>query len=337
MGSGIGKLLIKGALIYGGYYIINRLLKLRHKIEFNEKVVLITGGSRGLGFILARKLASEGAKVVICARNKEDLKNASDQLSGKENLFITCDITNKDEVKEMISQVVEKFGSIDVLINNAGTIQTGPLDTMQKKDFKMALDIHFWGPFYLINEALSHMPTNGRIVNISSIGGKISFPHLLPYNTSKFALAGYSEGISAELRSRNIQVTTVYPGLMRTGSPRNILVKGDYEKEYAWFKISDSIPGFSVDAELAASKILKAAQRGDKTLVLTIPAKLAIAIHGISPGLNIAVFNLLNKYILPDSEDGNVTPQKGYESKSKASSSFLTQLTDKAAEKNNEK
>ncbi len=207
---------------------------------------------------------------------------------------------------------------------------------MTQEDYEESLQVHFWGSYHVINEARPSMMRNrwGRIVNIASINGKVSFPHLLPYTVGKHALAGYSEGLSSELGKHGIKVTSVYPGLMTTGSPRNIGVKGKHEKEYAWFKISDSLPGISMDAEKASKKILQAMKQGDRTLVVGVPAKLAVAMEGSFPGLNVTLFEVANK-LLPTPtymKEG----QKGYESESGATRSFLAKATDKAAIKNNE-
>ncbi|MEX0929630.1 MAG: SDR family oxidoreductase [Balneolales bacterium] len=309
-----------------------------NRIEFRDKVILITGGSRGLGLILARKLCEEGGKVVICSQSEETLQQASGELSTGygEHLAILCDITDKRQVKDMIRKIRERWGRVDILINNAGIIQTGPMESMKEEDYESAMKVHFWGPFHAINEVLPDMMKNhaGRIVNIISIGGKVSFPHLLPYNTSKYAMSGYSEGLAAELKKYNIKVTTVYPGLMRTGSPRHIDVKGRPEKEYAWFKVLDSLPVLSLDADRAARKIIEALRRGSRTLTLTIPAKLAIAVHGIAPGLTITFFDLVN-FVLPGMDGGET--KKGYESESEVSSSFMTKKTDEAAKQNLQK
>src|SRR5262249_52903527 len=147
-------------------------------------------------------------------------------------------------VKHMVDAVWNHFGPIDVLINNAGVIEVGPLETMTLQDFEEAMRTHFWGPVYTTMAVLSEMRYRGggRIVNISSIGGKVSVPHLVPYCASKFALCGLSEGLRAELAKDNILVTTVIPGLMRTGSPPNATFKGRHREEYAWFSISDALP-----------------------------------------------------------------------------------------------
>ncbi len=310
------------------------------KFSLKNKVVLITGGSRGLGLVLARQIADEGAKVAICSRSDDNLRRASEDLASRttEHLAVPCDIREKRQVEDMIHKIKAEMGSIDILINNAGVVQVGPLETMKEEDYESAMKVHFWGPFYTINEVLPDMikRKNGRIVNIVSVGGKVSFPHLLPYNTSKYALSGLSEGMATELSKYNIKVTTVYPGLMRTGSPRNIDVKGQHEKEYAWFKISDSLPVVSMNADRAARKIIVAMKKGTRTLTLTIPAKLAVAAHGIAPGLTMTIFDFINLLLPPDKENGQKV-KKGYESNSRFTRSFLTKKTDEAAVKNLEK
>lgn len=338
--SGLRNRVIKGAAIGAGLFVSTKaVIDSFNRFNLRGKVVLITGGSRGLGIVLARQLADEGAKIVICGRSEDSLQEASKELSAKGAIYfpVTCDVTDKQQIKEMVQQVKEEFGNIDVLINNAGIVQVGPMEEMNDEDYEQALKVHFWGPFNLINEVLPGMKNNknGRIVNVVSIGGKVSFPHLLPYNVSKYALSGFSEGISAELRKYNIKVTTVYPGLMRTGSPRNIDVKGQHEKEYSWFKISDSIPLISVNAERAADKIITAMKIGQKTLTLTFPAKLAVAVHGIAPEITLNLFDLID-YLLPE-ESGEDQAKKGYESESEISESFLTKKTQEAAEQNLEK
>src|SRR5690606_33875253 len=109
----------------------------------------------------------------------------------------------------------------------------------------------FWGPFYCIDAVLGGMRRRGegRIVNVSSVGGRVGVPHMVPYCAGKFALVGFSESLRAELRSSGIRVTTVCPGLMRTGSPRNALFKGRHRAEYAWFAIADSLPLATISSE----------------------------------------------------------------------------------------
>lgn len=323
----------------GGFWAAKMLLAETRKTSFKNKVVVITGGSRGLGLVMARQLAKEGAKLALCARDEAELERAKfDLLEHNSRIFTyPCDVTNKAEVGQFMNAVRQQFGQIDVLINNAGIIQVTPVENATQADFEEALKTHFWACFYTINEVLPEMRERraGRIINISSIGGKVAFPHLLPYVTSKFALVGYSEGLRAELLKDNIYVTTVCPGLMRTGSPRNAFFKGKHKEEYAWFKISDSLPILSTSAESAASQIINAARRGEAELIISLPAQLGVAFHGLFPGTTADIFSLINEF-LPAPGGIGKRRAEGKESETEVTQSFLTALTDEAAKQNNQ-
>lgn len=316
------------------------ILKNKTAYNFTGKVVLITGGSRGLGLVMARQLAGQGARLAICARDMDELERARLELadSGSEVLALPCDVTDRSQVNNMMSQIRTHFGQIDVLINNAGVIQVGPVDSMTLQEYEEAMNTHFWAPLYTMLAVIPHMRERGegRIVNISSVGGKVSLPHLIPYSASKFALVGLSEGMRSELKKDGIVVTTVCPGLTRTGSPRNVIVKGKHKQEYAWFDIVDSLPTNSMSAENTARKILNACKQGDAELITTLSGKFITAFHGFFPGATADLFGLINTQ-LPDAEGIGSTDRKmGYESQSEAAPSILTVLNDKAAEKNNE-
>ncbi len=307
--------------------------------DFNGKVVLITGGSRGFGLVMARKLAKEGARLVLCSRDETELENARLELAGKgaDVLVIKCDVTVQEQVNDMITNVLNEFGPIDVLINNAGVIHAGPVTEMTTEDFKDAIDTHFWGPVYTILAVLPSMKARrqGRILNVASIGGKISVPHLVPYSASKFALVGLSEGLRSELDKYNITVTTANPGLMRTGSPRHAFIKGQHKKEYALFKILDSSRLTSNSAEATADSVLDALRHGDAEVTTTFPALLGEFVHGISPALITAAFGLINR-ILPDEGGIGKRRAKGYASETNLSMSWLTEPSQEAARRNNE-
>ncbi|MFN3648258.1 MAG: SDR family NAD(P)-dependent oxidoreductase [Armatimonadota bacterium] len=303
------------------------------------KVALVTGGSRGLGLVLARELARQGARLVICARGPEELERAREELAsrGAEVLAVPCDVTEPDQVARMVEAAEVRFGRVDVLINNAGIIEVGPMEVMTRADYEQAMRVHFWGPLNTVTAVLPGMRERreGRIVNISSIGGKISVPHLLPYCASKFALVGFSEGLRAELLKDGIRVTTVCPGLMRTGSPRQAWFKGQHEAEYAWFKLADSLPGSSISAEKAARQIVAACRRGDAELILSLPAEIAVRFHGLFPGVTADLLGLVNR-MLPG--PGGIGEQKvrGAESETPLTRSWLTGLTQQAAREHNQ-
>jgi short-subunit dehydrogenase len=255
--------------------------------DLKDRTVLITGGSRGLGLVMAREFAREGARLVLCARDEQELDQARLDLEklGAEVMVVPCDVTNRQDVNAMIAAVNNRFGAVDVLVNNAGVIQVGPLEVMTPEDFELAMQAHFWGPLNTILAVLPSMRQRrtGRIVNISSIGGKVSVPHLVPYSASKFALVGLSKGLRAELMKDGIKVTTVCPGLMRTGSPRNADFKGKHQYEYAWFSISDALPLLTVSAENAAKQVVRACKRGQAELVISVPAKVAVLFDALFP------------------------------------------------------
>ncbi|MDX5418271.1 MAG: SDR family NAD(P)-dependent oxidoreductase [Hymenobacteraceae bacterium] len=306
--------------------------------DFRNKVVLITGGARGFGFVMARQLAKEGARLVLCSRDEIQLENARMELAGNgaDVMVIPCDVTQESQVQEMIDQVQSTFGNIDVLINNAGIITAGPLEEMTVKDFKDAMETHFWGPLYTTMAVLPSMKARGggRILNIASIGGKLGVPHLVPYSASKFALVGLSEGLRAELKQYNITVTCASPGLMQTGSPRHANIKGQHEEEYTLFKLADSSPLTSISAEDSAKAVLDACRHGDAEVVTSIPAKIGAFIHGLSPAATTDFFAILNR-LLPE-PTGEKKTKKGYESETPLSMSGLTERTQKAAVRYNE-
>jgi NAD(P)-dependent dehydrogenase (short-subunit alcohol dehydrogenase family) len=247
-------------------------------------------------------------------------------------------VRRRYDAERAIAQVQEHFGRVDVLVNNAGIIQVGPLDHMKLSDYEDAMSTHFWGPLYMTLAALPLMRRQGegRIVNISSIGGRVSVPHLVPYSASKFALVGLSDGLRAELGREHIIVTTVCPGLMRTGSPVNALFKGQRPQEYAWFAISDSLPLASIDSRRAARQIIEACRRGDAELIITVQAKLAILARTVAPELFADMMALVNRLLPgPAPRDGD-RAKPGRQNESAWAPSKLTAPTYDAARNNNE-
>ena len=228
------------------------------RFSFANKIVLITGGSRGLGLVMARQICNEGGKVALLARDPEELEQAKANLGqrGGEALTIRCDLLDRAQIQSAVHQTIERFGRIDILINNAGIVEVGPLGHMAREDFERSMQLHFWAPYFMIMQVVPQMRANGggRIVNISSIGGKIAVPHMAPYSASKFALTGFSDAIRAELARDKIFVTTVAPGMMGTGSQIHASFKGDTSAEYNWFESSTRLPFASMSAERAARK-----------------------------------------------------------------------------------
>jgi short-subunit dehydrogenase len=303
------------------------------------QVVLITGGSRGLGLVLAREAAAQGARVAICARDSETLERARASLaaSGADVMAVTCDVADRASVRTLVRVVTDELGPVEVLINNAGVIEVGPADTMAVRDYEEAMATNFWGMLYPTLEVLPAMRERqeGRIVNITSIGAKLGIPHMLPYSASKFAAAGFSQGLRAELAAEGVRVVTVVPGLMRTGSPRHAIFRGRHKAEYAWFSIADSLPGFTISAEAAARRILEAARRGDAEVLFPLTARAATLLTAVAPDLTAALLGLAGR-LLPDSPDEPTGRREGKDSRSWLSPSWLTRLTERAARRNNQ-
>jgi short-subunit dehydrogenase len=334
-----GKDIVKITALATGAFVLKSTISRFFEYDLKNKTVLIAGGSRGLGLVMAREFAREGARLVLCARDEQELQKAQADVErfGVEVMTVPCDITDRQAVNEMVAAVNNRFASVDVLVNNAGIIQVGPLEVMTREDFERAMQSHFWGPLNTILAVLPSMrkKKSGRIVNISSVGGKVSVPHLIPYSASKFALVGLSKGLRAELMKDGISVTTVCPGLMRTGSPRNAEFKGQHRYEYAWFSISDALPLLTVSAENAARQIVRACKRGDAELVISVPAKVAVLFDSLFPEMMSRMLGLANR-LLPGAGGVGTQSRKGRESTSAWSPSLLTTLNEEAALRNNE-
>jgi NAD(P)-dependent dehydrogenase (short-subunit alcohol dehydrogenase family) len=313
-------------------------LRRSRRFSFAGRTAFVTGGSRGLGLVLARQLLDAGARVSIVARTAADLEAAERELRERGDvLAFPCDVSRLDEVHSAVQQTLARFGAIDLLFNLAGIIQVGPFEAMLREDFHRAMDVHFWGPLNTTLEVVPHMRGRGwgRIVNVASLGGKRAVPHMLPYTASKFALVGLSNGLRAELAKDGILVTTVCPSLVRTGSPRNALFKGQYRKEYAWFSIADSLPGVAMSAERAAAQIMRACRDGEREVVLRNPVNVAVALQAMLPGTTQALLGALARF-LPGMGGIGQFSAYGYQSSSRWSPSVLTRLGDAAARRNNE-
>ncbi len=326
--AGLGTLLVGRALI-----------RRRRHLDLRDKVVVITGGSRGLGLVLARELVRKGARVAICARDPAELERARVELAiiGGTVHAATCDVTDREDITRFLTEVHDELGPIDVLFNNAGIIQVGPVEMMNLEDYERAMRTHLWAPLYAMLAVLPEMRRrrSGRVVNITSIGAKLPIPHLVPYCASKFALYGLSSGMRTELAQDGVFITTVCPGLMRTGSPRHAIMKGQVNAEYAWFDISDSSPVTSMSAERAARQIIRACEHGDAEVVLSLQARLAAKAHALAPNLVQEALAVVAR-LMPSSKGGSRVGVEGKDAESALAPSLLTAWGDAAARRNNE-
>jgi short-subunit dehydrogenase len=275
----------------------------RAQDDLHGEVAVVTGASRGLGLLLARELARQGCPLVICARDAAELERAADELraAGAEVTTVACDVTDEATPQLLIDTAVQRYGRLDILVSNAGVIQVGPVQAAQIGHYEMAMNTMALAPARLALTALPVMRRqgHGRIVTIGSIGGKISVPHLLPYSTAKFAAIGFSEGLRAELGRGPVTVTTVVPGLMRTGSHLQARFTGQPSKEFTWFSLGASLPLVSMDAERAARQIIAAVRRGRAEIILTPAGQLVSRAAGIVPGMTSEILHLVQRLALP--------------------------------------
>ena len=265
-----------GIALGAGMGLVARALRSARAVSFAHNIVLIFGGSRGLGLVLARELAAEGATVILAARQVDELERARDELtaSGAGVTIIPC----------------------------------APHAPGRRQAHRQ----------YLVNRREDRHAAS------------------VPYSASKFALTGLSEGLRAELARDGIRVTTVCPGLMRTGSTYNAWFKGQHRREFAWFHIADSIPGISIGAGRAARQIIDACRHGDAELIITPGARLAVLLNAACPGTMAKAMAIANRLLPSPAEHGGDEAQSGWQSISRFVPSTLTTLADRASLANNE-
>jgi short-subunit dehydrogenase len=295
------------------YAIVRRQRVSKAMGELKGKIVLVTGGSRGLGYAIARELALSGARLALTARHADELERARARLvasgsAAPADVWVyPCDVGAEPAVREMVAAATAHFGRIDVLVNDAGIILVGPLESQTLDSFREAMNVNFFGALHVTLAVLPQMLERGEggIVNISSIGGKVAFPHLLPYVASKFAITGWSQGLRAELVGKGVRVTTVCPGIMRTGSHIQARFTGDQEQEYHWFAAAASLPGTATNATDAAKKIVRALAAGSAEISIGLPAIVAARLSNVAPGLTATLLSLANASLPSSPSAGN--------------------------------
>lgn len=342
-GLDVRQLIGVAGICAGAIFAARRFLVKPHRAQsdLTGKGVLITGGSRGFGLALAYDFGSRGARLALCACDSGELERACSALRAKgiEAHPLVADITQSGQLNNLINQAVSVLGSIDVLVNDAGRITVGPSESFTQQDFEDAMNLMFWAPVNLTHAVLPHMREKGtgQIINITSVGGRVSIPHLLPYCCAKFAFVGFSTGLSRELTPEGIRVLTVVPGLMRTGSYLKAEFKGDSKDEFAWFGLLGNLPGFSVDAGYAAKQVRLAVENGDGVCTISLPAKVLVALEGIAPEVNQEVLSLVNRYLLPQSSSKRSSRGKNLNPALNALYQGVTALGRLAATRLNEK
>lgn len=189
--------------------------------KLSGTTVVITGATSGIGRETAREFAKAGAKVVIAGRRQERLQELVKEIEsqGGQALAVPTDVADQAQVEKLMKEAIEQFGRVDVLVNNAGVAIASRFEEMPLEDFRRLMEVNFWGAVYACRTVVPQMRKQGGggvILNVSSIFGKRGMPFETAYCASKFALAGFSEALRAELMSEAIDVCTIYPGAVET-------------------------------------------------------------------------------------------------------------------------
>ncbi|MCE1177979.1 MAG: SDR family oxidoreductase [Micrococcales bacterium] len=305
-------------------------------------VALVVGGSRGLGLLIGRELLERGYAVVACARDEAELGRAAAAVAAAGRLETrVCDIRDREAVRALVAEVERGHGHIDVAITVAGVIQSAPAESLTQEHFDEAIETMLEGPIVVARAVEPAMRARGKghIGTVTSIGGMVSPPHLLPYAAAKFGAVGFSDGLAASLAGTGVTATTIVPGLMRTGSHENAQFGGDPAAEYAWFAPAASLPLLSTDADRAARRIVDAVLAGKPMVVLTPLAWAGIRVRGLMPGTTTRVMGLANR-LLPSAPAGDTgetvdgkTAERRLDSRVVRA---LTTLGTRAARRNNE-
>ncbi|SKA01312.1 SDR family oxidoreductase [Sediminibacterium ginsengisoli] len=249
--------------------------------DFKNKVVVITGGSEGIGKALVDIFLQHGAKVATCSRNYDKLYQLQKTYPGQPLFIHTADVSKEQDCQIFIDAVVKNFGTIDILINNAGVsmralVQDAELDTIRK-----VMDINFWGTVYCTKFALPYIQQNkGTIAGVSSIAGFRGLPGRSGYSASKYAVTGFLEALRTELLNSGVNVMWVCPGFTASNI-RNAALNKDGQAQGE----SPLDEKKLMSAEECASYILKAIAKRKRTLVLTMQGKQTVYLNRFFPSL----------------------------------------------------
>ncbi|WNG48623.1 SDR family oxidoreductase [Archangium minus] len=268
------------------------------RIDLSGRVVVITGGGRGLGLAIAREFLQRGCRLAICGRDGEVIARATEAFRkrGAEVYGEACDASDPVQVDAFVARVLERFGTIDVLVNNAGQCFVGPAVELEPQDVETALRNIFWVHYHPTMAVLPHMRSRrfGRIVNITSIGGKVPTPHQAAYAVGKYAATGWSETLSVELAKEGVYVSTITPPPLSNGAPLHVHFNGRVEEEFQWFTRSLTSPSTSTRAERTARVVVDAAEYGDPERAVSFMSWLSARAQGLAPNLMTRVLALVD-------------------------------------------
>ena len=248
---------------------------------FTNKVVVITGGSEGIGKALVELFLSLGAKVATCGRNYDKLYQLQQINVGKSLLIHTADVSIEQDCKNFIDEVIKTYGTIDILINNAGISMRALFADVELDALRKVMDINFWGTVYCSKFCLPYITKNkGSIVGVSSIAGYRGLPGRSGYSASKFAVNGWMESLRTELLNTGVNVMWVCPGFTASNIRKSALNKDGQAQGEG--KMDE---GAMMSSEACATHIASAIETRKRTLVLTFTGKRAVFINKFFPAL----------------------------------------------------
>ncbi|MES2480198.1 MAG: SDR family oxidoreductase [Bacteroidota bacterium] len=263
---------------------------------FQDKIVVITGASSGIGKAMAAGFLAQGAKVALCARNLDKLRDAFKDFDNNNLLLVAADVSKEDDCKSFVSDVITKWGAIDALINNAGISMRALFEDVELDVLRELMDINFWGTVYMCKYALpSILQSKGIIAGVSSIAGYRGLPARTGYSSSKFAMQGFLESLRTELLHTGAHVMWVSPGFTASNIRNTALsANGAAQKE------TPLDEGKLMSAEECAQRIIKAMELRKRTVVMTLQGKMAVWLNKLIPSfVDNKVYNLFLKE--PDS------------------------------------
>jgi short-subunit dehydrogenase len=274
----------------------SRSLALNDPGLFMAPTVLITGASQGIGNAIAHKFAREGYNLVLAARHGDRLEAVAQELRNLncQAIAVPTDVKDPEQVKHLVERALAEYGAIDVLVNNAGIYISGPVDAFSLDDWHQAIDTNLWGYIHTIHAILPHFLQrgSGTLVNISSIGGKVPVPYLVPYTTSKFAVTGLTQALEAELSAKGIQVCGVYPNLIKSDFLERAIFRGQdaADQQARQQQIEDILQVPLVEKPEDVAKAVWDAVHKKQSDVTVGSANLSVASHRLFPGLMQWVF-----------------------------------------------
>ncbi|MCP3136455.1 SDR family NAD(P)-dependent oxidoreductase [Pyxidicoccus xibeiensis] len=301
-------------LAAGAGLLLSAAARRARRIDLKGRVVVVTGGARGLGFAIARAFLQRGCRLAICGRDGGSVERAVEALrsEGADVFGAPCDATDAQQVRAFVEQVLARFGTIDVLVNNAGQCFAGPASQLEAETVEKALRGIFWVQFHPTMAVLPHMRSRrfGRIVNITSIAGKLPVAHQAAYTAGKHALTGWSETLAIELEREGIRVSTLTPPPLRNGAPLNVHFNGSAEEEFLWFTRVLTSRLATTTADRTARAVVDAAEHGDRERTISAISWLGARVQGVSPNLMTGFMALLERWQPPQGALGETSKMR---------------------------